>query len=53
MEQEIIEKYKSGISISKLLQEYPNYNRRQINQILLQNNISIRGGRHKKNLTSE
>ena len=49
----IIQKYKEGYSISKILLEYPNYNRRQINKILQDNNISIRGGRKKKNLTEQ
>lgn len=53
MESEIISKYQAGESISKLLQQYPNYNRRQINKILLDNNISIRGGRKKKTLSQE
>ena len=44
----IINKYLSGYSISKLLKEFPEYNRRQINQILKENNIEIKGGRHKK-----
>lgn len=51
--QEIIKKYQDGTSISKLLIEYPNYNRRQINKIFAENNITIRGGRNKKNLTEE
>ena len=48
MEQEIIQKYLNGYSISKLLTEYPNFNRRQINKILADNKITIRGGRKKK-----
>ena len=48
MTQEIIKKYLNGYSISKLLIEHPNYNRRQINKILVENNITIRGGRKKK-----
>ena len=53
MESEIISKYQAGESISKLLQQYPNYNRRQINKILADNNIPIRGGRKKKTLSQE
>lgn len=53
MQQEIITKYLQGSSISKLLTEYPNFNRRQINKILADNNVTIRGGRKKKLLTQE
>lgn len=53
MEQEIIQKYQNGYSISKLLLDYPAYNRRKINQILINNNITIRGGRKKKTLTEK
>lgn len=53
MEQEIIQKYQNGYSISKLLLDYPTYNRRKINQILINNNITIRGGRKKKSLTEK
>jgi uncharacterized protein (DUF433 family) len=53
MKNEIIEKYKNGYSISKLLLEYPTYNRRKINKILNDNNITIRGGRKKKSLTED
>ena len=53
MEKIIIEKYLQGNSISKLLIEFPQYNRRQINKILLNNNIPIRGGRKKKELTED
>jgi hypothetical protein len=53
LEKEIIAKYLDGNSISFLLKEYPKYNRRQINKILNDNNITIRGGRKKKNLTEE
>lgn len=53
MKQEIIEKYLNGYSISKLLVEYPSYNRRLINKILAENNITIRGGRKKKTFTEE
>lgn len=48
MQEELIQKYLNGASISKLLIEYPNYNRRQITKILTNNNITIRGGRKKK-----
>lgn len=51
MEQTIIQEYLEGSSISSLLNKYPNYNRRQINKILADNNIAIRGGRKKKTLT--
>ena len=53
MEQTIIQKYLSGDSISKLLSEYPQYNRRQITKILTDNQITIRGGRKKKTFSSE
>lgn len=53
MEKEIIKKYQEGKSISQLLIEFPNYNRRQINKIFAENNITIRGGRKKKDLTQE
>lgn len=53
MTQEIIKKYLDGYSISKLLIEYPNYNRRQINKILTENNITIRGGRKKKTFSEQ
>lgn len=52
-EKQIIDKYLSGLSISKLLKEYPDFNRRQINKILLDNNITIRGGRKKKTFSDE
>lgn len=48
--QDIIKKYKDGASISKLLNEYP-LNRREITKILIDNNISIRGGRKRKELS--
>lgn len=50
--QEIIQKYQEGYSISKLLTEY-SYNRREITKWLIQNNITIRGGRNKKTFTPE
>ena len=50
MEQEIIKEYLEGASISVLIEKY-HYNRRQINKILTDNNITIRGGRKKKTLT--
>lgn len=53
MEQEIIKEYLEGMSISKLLKKYPSYNRRKITQLLVDNNITIRGGRSKKLLTEE
>lgn len=53
MTQEIIKKYLNGYSISKLLIEHPNYNRRQINKILVENNITIRGGRKKKTFSEQ
>lgn len=52
MVNEIIQKYKEGKSISQLLVEYPSYNRRQINKILTENHIVIRGGRKKKELAN-
>lgn len=53
MEQEIIQKYLDGASISKLLKEYPSMNRRKITKLLTDNNITIRGGRKKKTLSPE
>lgn len=53
MEQEIIKKYLEGASISALLKEYPNYNRRKLTKVLTDNQITIRGGRKKKTLTNE
>ena len=53
MEQKIIKEYTEGKSISKLLIDYPQYNRRQINKILSDNNIAIRGGRKKKMFTEQ
>ena len=51
MEQEIIKKYLQGKSISVLINEYPSYNRRTLTKLLKDNNITIRGGRKKKELT--
>lgn len=53
MEEIIIKEYLNGKSISYLIDKYPSYNRRKINKILKDNNITIRGGRRKKNLTEE
>lgn len=53
MDKKIIQEYQEGKSISQILRDYPQYNRRQINKILLDNNITIRGGRKKKDLTNE
>ena len=53
MEELIIQEYLDGNSISKLLQKYPQYNRRTINKLFADNNITIRGGRKKKTLTQE
>lgn len=49
----IIQKYLNGESIASILREHPEYNRRQINKILRENNITIRGGRKKKELSEE
>lgn len=51
MEEQIIQEYLSGKSISKLLIEYPSYNRRSLTKLLNDNNIPIRGGRKKKELS--
>ena len=52
--QEIIKKYQEGNSISALEREYyPLLNHRNIKKILMDNNIQIRGGRKKKELTVE
>lgn len=53
MTNEIINKYLEGASISKLLIEYPQYNRRTLTKFLTDNNVTIRGGRKKKTFTSE
>lgn len=53
MDQEIINKYLSGYSINKLLLEYPTYNRRQINKLFRENQITIRGGRKKREWTEQ
>lgn len=53
MQKDLIQKYLNGTSISKLLVEYPGYNRRQITKILVDNNIAIRGGRKKKTFNEE
>lgn len=53
MEQEIINKYLEGKSISSLLKEYPTYNRRTLTKVLTDNHITIRGGRKKKTFSDE
>mgnify|MGYP002515408300 FL=1 len=53
MKEEIIKKYLNGYSINKLLIEYPSFNRRQINKLLKENNITIRGGRKKREWSLE
>lgn len=47
----IIEAYTNGTSIAQLLRDYPTLTRGQINKILAKNNIPVRGGRKKKELT--
>lgn len=50
--QQVIEKYKSGMSILALSKEYAHYySYRDIRKMLVKNNIPIRGGRNKKTLT--
>lgn len=51
MEEQIIQEYLNGKSISKLLIEYPSCNRRSLTKLLNDNNIPIRGGRKKKELS--
>lgn len=51
MKEQIIQEYLNGKSISKLLIEYPSYNRRSLTKLLNDNNITIRGGRKKKELS--
>ena len=51
MEQTIIQEYLQGKSITTLINEYPSYNRRTLTKLLKDNNITIRGGRKKKELT--
>lgn len=52
LKQIIIKDYLNGKSISQLKRENPNIPYRQIQKILTDNNITIRGGRKKKTLTS-
>lgn len=52
-EQEIVNEYISGKSISELLKKHQDLTRVRIEKILRQNNVSIRGGRSKKLLTEE
>ena len=49
----ILQEYQQGKSIAQLLRDYPSFNRRQITKLLEENQISIRGGRKKKQLTNE
>lgn len=53
MDQKIIQEYLNGKSIAQLLRDYPSYNRRKITNLLIDNNIAIRGGRKKKILSEE
>lgn len=53
IEEEIIETYKLGISISEIMEEYPQWSRKDITQLLKNNQIAIRQGRKKKELTNE
>lgn len=53
MKEQIIADYLSGLSISKLVEKYPTLNRRKITEILIDNNITIRGGRKKKTFSQE
>lgn len=52
LKQTIIKDYLNGKSISQLKRENPNIPYRQIQKVLTDNNITIRGGRKKKTLTS-
>lgn len=52
MENKIIEEYLNGKSIKKLSQEYP-FSYYRIQKILTKNNITIRGGRKKKELSKK
>lgn len=51
MEEKIIQEYLNGKSISALEREYP-LSYKSIRKLLVENNVSIRGGRKKKVLTS-
>lgn len=53
MEKQIVQEYLEGQSITKLLLKYPSYNRRNLTKLLTDNNVVIRGGRKKKNLSDE
>lgn len=52
-EQEIITQYLNGKSISSLHNENPEISYRKIQKILIDNNVTIRGGRKKKTLSPE
>jgi hypothetical protein len=52
MEEKIIQEYLNGKSISQLSKEYP-LNYRKIQKLLVDNNVTIRGGRKKKTLTEK
>ena len=52
MEEKIIQEYLNGKSISALSKEYP-FSYQKIRKILIESNISIRGGRKKKELSSD
>lgn len=52
-EQQIISEYLAGKSISTLHTENPEISYRKIQKTLINNNITIRGGRKKKTLTPE
>ena len=52
MEEQIIQEYVNGMSITKLSQKYP-MSYYSIQKLLVKNNITIRGGRKKKELSKE
>ena len=52
MEQQIIQEYLNGTSITKLSKKYP-MSYYSITKLLKNNNITIRGGRKKKELPQE
>ncbi len=53
MEENIVKEYLEGASISALLRKYPAFTRKKINKILFDNNVTIRGGRRKKQLSEQ
>ena len=51
--EQIIKEYQEGKSISELAKSQTNFSYRAIRKILIENNITIRGGRKRKRLSEE